>query len=274
MIDKEIVFTKALRVATTYKCPLNCHVCYAPKSNADMSDDLFAFLLEEGKKLGFESIGYGGGESLINKNQILRFLKMAKNEGYLNSITTSGYNLTIQYLKQLIKNGLDHLQLSLGYNRVNFYEKITILKDTKKVSYGFNFLVDPRRLTELPFVHKGFEQTDCSYIVYVIPKVNWELYHLRFTYDQARDYIFILSKIKKESKKQFFVGCATNFLRNQECLGLKEGISVSADGMISMCGYCDEWMYINSSLKDTINEFNKKVYTGKCMCTSKYMLSF
>ena len=260
----EIILTKALRIATTYRCPLNCPVCYAGHSDVDMDEDTFRFFIEEGMKLDFESIAFGGGEPLVNKDQIKEFLGIAKERGYDNAVTTSGVNLTPEYLDELVKCGLDHLQLSIGYNRQNFPDKMKLLDGTKKVQWGINFLVDPRKIPDLPAIHKALEQTDCEYIVYIVPRVGDELQHLRFTYNQVIAYVMILSKIQQLSKKLFFVGCATNFLRNQVCLGLEKGVSISADGKISMCGYCDRWVKVNGSLKDAINEFNENQFTGKC----------
>lgn len=267
------MLTKALRIATTYRCPLDCPVCYAESAELDMEEDTFRFLLEEGKGLGFESVALGGGEPLVNRGQLQRFLELSKGAGYLTAVTTSGFNLTESYLEKLTEMGLDHLQLSLGYNRRCFPEKLELLNGTGRVQWGVNFLVDPRRLDELPAIQAALAGTDCEYIVYLVPRVGEEHRELRFTYAQVLEYMMLLSHLKGRSEKLFFVGCATNFLRAQVCAGLRRGVSISADGKLSMCGYCDRWVEVGDSLEAAIAEFNRKHFTGKCEILEQYIWS-
>jgi MoaA/NifB/PqqE/SkfB family radical SAM enzyme len=272
--EEEVMLTKALRVATTYRCPLNCPICYAgDEPEEDMGDELFRFLLEEGRGLGFESVALGGGEPLANRAQILRLLDMSKGEGYLTAVTTSGYNLDGEYLAELAGAGLDHLQLSLGYNRTNFPGLLDLLDGNREAEWGINFLVDPRRVGELPTVHGALAETDCEYIVYLVPRVGDSFRQLRFTYEQAIRYILALSEIKRESGKLALVGCATNYLRNQTCAGLEKGLSVSADGRLSMCGYCDRWVELGDSLGESMELFEREHHTGECVISNMYMRS-
>ena len=101
---------------------------------------------------------------------------------------------------------------------------------------------------------------------------DYQLNHLKFTYNKSLEYIKLLSIIKKNTNKIILIDCATNYLITRSCTGLKNSIVISPDGKLSMCAFCDIWIQIKDSLKDSIDNFNNHHYTGQCECLNKFIL--
>lgn len=264
--------TKALRIATTCECPLSCPICYSPKKHVHMNLKFFERILLEGRNLGFESVAFGGGEPLFS-NEIEKFIEIAKNNDYITAITTSGFQVDMHKLSNLKSIGLDHLQLSLGFNRYISPGAFKLLTSQSDVDYGFNILVDPHRFNELTKLVREINQTECKYLVFILPRVSIEFNWLKFTPKLLVDYLMLLSDLQKSIDKPFFVDCATKFIQTQECPGVKHGVSISPDGKLSMCAFCNQWEPITNNLEKSILAFDINYYSGRCKCINNFLKS-
>ncbi|MGV8124113.1 MAG: radical SAM protein [Candidatus Xenobiia bacterium LiM19] len=80
-----------LMTLPTSRCNLRCSHCVRghPTRFDDMDPDLWARILEEGKMLGFSSVGFTGGEPCLHPH-FDELLDMTVKKGYTFSITTNG----------------------------------------------------------------------------------------------------------------------------------------------------------------------------------------
>ncbi|MCX7746930.1 MAG: radical SAM protein [Clostridia bacterium] len=141
---------ESLHIDLTTACPLACAQCYKDTSKGIvMSYESFTSIIKQAKNVGVFQIALGGGEPLSVKD-LPRYVKYAASSGAACTVTTSGYGLTPDMLKQLTDSGLNHMQVSLNgstkavnsYSRDGYDEAIAALGllSEGNVLFGINWV--------------------------------------------------------------------------------------------------------------------------------------
>jgi organic radical activating enzyme len=102
-----------LLVFPTYRCNINCNVCYVPRRDPsmDMSMEEISAVID---KWPGRSVMYAGGEPTVLEN-LPAILSMTRAKGKLPAIVTNGVRIADKrYLAELIANGLRGVSLSLN----------------------------------------------------------------------------------------------------------------------------------------------------------------
>ncbi len=125
-------FPLMVRIETTTRCNLQCPHCpnsilsSNPDFTSDMDNTLYFKIIDE---IACESPKtlvrpFGGGEPLMRKD-IGELIKYAKDKGIRNiSINTNGTLLTKKRRNELIKSGLNHIEVSIDAATKETYQKI------------------------------------------------------------------------------------------------------------------------------------------------------
>ena len=133
-----------LRISVTDRCDLRCVYCMKEKMDFLPKNQILS--LEEIERisdnfiyLGVKKIRLTGGEPLVRKNiiDLIGKLNLKKNKTSLEEITlTTNGSLLKNFAKDLKKNGIERLNVSLDTIDPKKYNKITRFGDINKVLSG------------------------------------------------------------------------------------------------------------------------------------------
>jgi PqqA peptide cyclase len=105
----------ALIAELTYRCPLHCVYCSNPPElqsrSFELSTEVWTRVLGEAAEAGVLQVDFTGGEPLARPD-LVELVRTARGSGLYVNLITSGLPLDEQRLAELVKAGLDHLQLS------------------------------------------------------------------------------------------------------------------------------------------------------------------
>ena len=123
----------------THRCNLHCKYCKGPHMNKDIpvqtrikmltSDfplPLYKKLLKQWVKHGLKYMHFTGGEPTLHP-QLPEFIKLAKQNGILTSITTNG-TTSVGLLRKLVELGLYEIRISIDTFNPLYYESVTGVK--------------------------------------------------------------------------------------------------------------------------------------------------
>ena len=135
-----------LRVSVTDRCDLRCVYCmhekmtFLPKKEVLTLEEIER-LCDNFIDLGINKIRLTGGEPLVRKDLIKLIEKLNIKKKYTNlkeiTLTTNGTLLDI-FAKDLKKNGIDRINVSLDTIDEKMYKKITRFGNLKNVIKGIN----------------------------------------------------------------------------------------------------------------------------------------
>ena len=144
LVDQFSRHINYLRVSVTDRCDLRCVYCMKEKMNFLPKSEILT--LEEIERLcdnfidmGVKKIRLTGGEPLIRKNiiDLIKNLNQKKINNKLNEITlTTNGTLLKKYAKDLKKNGIDRINVSLDTIDFNKYNTITRFGNLNNVING------------------------------------------------------------------------------------------------------------------------------------------
>jgi PqqA peptide cyclase len=154
----------ALVAELTHRCPLHCVYCSNPVELTDRARELpastWARVLREAAELGVLQVDFTGGEPLARPD-LPELIQAARSAGLYASLITSGLPLDERRLDELVRAGLDHLQLSFQGAReesANEFagaqahaQKLRVAEWVKRRRIGltFNFVIHRRNLDQL-----------------------------------------------------------------------------------------------------------------------------
>jgi pyrroloquinoline quinone biosynthesis protein E len=99
----------------THRCPLHCLYCSNPiemqRSQDELSTEDWKRVFREAAAMGVLHLHLTGGEPLVRKD-LEELIAAARDAGLYVNMITSGVGLTEERLSNLVKAGLEHLQLS------------------------------------------------------------------------------------------------------------------------------------------------------------------
>lgn len=241
---------KVFRLAVSYLCPFRCAICYAPHENVQTPLELVSAAIRNARDEGFDEVAIGGGEPLYTLQHTLKTIQWASDAGLLNAMTTSGYGLSEEVLRQLENAGLNHLQLSLGDGRVNLIAAYRFMTSVKRhCGFGVNLLLSPRLLRILPELIQRFDSDHLDQISLLVPKGNT---CKKFTEANFMHYAAILQQVKT-STTQLLIDCATQQTLHGHCDS--QGCTLFPDGTVSRCGFgCGPRLPWNGSLAEILSQ--------------------
>ncbi len=104
----------------TYRCPLRCPYCSNPMDLAahkdELSHDEWCRVFSDAEALGVVQLHLTGGEPLV-RGDLELLVKHAHELGLYVNLITSGIPLTRARLEDLVRAGLDHVQVSVQSSR-------------------------------------------------------------------------------------------------------------------------------------------------------------
>ena len=105
----------ALIAELTHRCPLHCVYCSNPlelqSRGLELSTEVWSRVLQEAAEAGVLQVDFTGGEPLARPD-LVELVGAARSAGLYVNLISSGMPLNEQRLADLVKAGLDHLQLS------------------------------------------------------------------------------------------------------------------------------------------------------------------
>lgn len=110
----------ALIAEITHRCPLHCVYCSNPGqltgTQSELSTEEWTSVFQQAGRLGTLHAHFTGGEPLA-RTDLTELIASARSAGLYTNLITSGIGLCGQRLQELVKAGLDHIQLSFQDSR-------------------------------------------------------------------------------------------------------------------------------------------------------------
>lgn len=156
---KEIISIapRTLSIALTNRCNLNCHYCYAPKSDHSLPIDFVKEIAAIFDKLGTLELTFGGGEPFMYHDitDLVQWLWANTKLGI--NITTNGHLLDA-YTVEKIKGNISSLRFSIDglepkYKAVkkksldSLVEKIQIISGI--IPFGINIIINEKSTSDV-----------------------------------------------------------------------------------------------------------------------------
>jgi radical SAM protein with 4Fe4S-binding SPASM domain len=102
-------------LAVTYRCNNDCAHCYNARERnfPELTTDQWKSILDKLWDLGVPHIIFTGGEATL-RNDLPELIKHAENNGQITGLNTNARRLMdMNYVKQLVDSGLDHVQITV-----------------------------------------------------------------------------------------------------------------------------------------------------------------
>ncbi len=102
-------------LAVTYRCNNDCAHCYNARARdfPELSTQKWHLVLDKLWSIGIPHVVFTGGEPTL-RNDLPELIAHAQHNGQVTGINTNGRRLSDEdYVEQLIKAGLDHVQITL-----------------------------------------------------------------------------------------------------------------------------------------------------------------
>lgn len=180
-----------LVLEVTYKCPLQCPWCSNPLNFDDytneLSTDQWKQVLRDARKIGSLQLGFSGGEPMLRPD-IEELVGEADSLGYYTNLITSGMGLNKDRLKELKKNGLKQIQLSLQHSNAakndamvgieSFDRKLAVIEDIKSMGLPMvlNVPVSKYNITAVGDIIDLAEKHKIEFVEFAnIQYYNWAL---------------------------------------------------------------------------------------------------
>lgn len=127
-------FVSQLNVIIGNKCTAQCDFCTnesSPKGKIQLASETCRNLVRQAKSLGFNRIGFSGGEPFLYRELLLELTEIAQNESLNFVIATNGYwgKDAIEahdLIRLLYKRGLTKLQISYDTEHAKYVKKDAI----------------------------------------------------------------------------------------------------------------------------------------------------
>jgi pyrroloquinoline quinone biosynthesis protein E len=156
---------QSLIAEVTHRCPLHCVYCSNPlemeSRQAELSTELWSRVFREAAGLGVLHLHLTGGEPLA-RHDLTELVSAGHSAGLYLNLITSGLGLTPERIDELVRAGLDHLQLSLQDSEAGSADEIAGTRaHARKIAlaglirryplaFTLNVVVHRRNLDRLP----------------------------------------------------------------------------------------------------------------------------
>ena len=117
-------------LALTYKCQNDCGHCYnEQKDKTELSVEQWKTVLDKLWTIGIPHVVFTGGEPTLYPH-LDELVKKSEEHGQITGLITNGRNLRRPgYLKELVRIGLDHVQITVLSHRESVHDNLAGCKD-------------------------------------------------------------------------------------------------------------------------------------------------
>ena len=128
-------------IEVTRRCNYNCLYCFREGLNTDylldMKPETYEESISQCREAGINKLSFTGwGEPLIHP-RIMKFVKIAKNEGFTVLVNTNGYYLS-RYAEELANSNVDEIVVSIDAGEEDPYRLLRIGGDLNQVARGLS----------------------------------------------------------------------------------------------------------------------------------------
>jgi AdoMet-dependent heme synthase len=285
-------------IEVTNGCNLSCKHCYGEfNGHKTLGEDEFCFIVKKLKTEGLETIHITGGEPLILKDGLLKYLKIANQYG-VNDVRLLTNGLMISEMSDSFFDSWSRIQISLDGLKQN-HDYIRGNGNFDRAWSGVRKLKTLNKQIDIMFTINSINFDDCKQLYKICKKENLNFSVEIYTRPKSNG---LLNIITKTQYKQIIDFCITNnihcndplvnvacknkrdsLMDKKETVGCLAGIAalvVDVDGNIYPCPRIRTKMgnILTESLDEIINnscfvQHNiKRDFEGKCGdCKYKYI---
>lgn len=173
-------------LALTYDCNNKCIHCYTggPRKTDELTTEQWFRVIDKLFEIGVPHVTFTGGEPTLRED-LPQLVKYAEEKGLVTGLITNGRKLSDSvYVDDLIKAGIDHIQITLESHREEIHDKITGVKGSwRETVQGLknaiatpiytltNTTLNKYNLEDIietiEFIHKlGLNQFACNGLIY------------------------------------------------------------------------------------------------------------
>ncbi len=184
--EKKLSAPLRMDLALTYKCNNACLHCYVEEERKveELTTEQWKRVIDKLGEIGIPHIVFTGGEPTLRED-LVELIRYAESKELVTGLVTNGRKLNDKaYVDELVKSGLDHIQITLESHIEKIHDKITKEKGSwKETVKGIkNAVATPvytitnttlnkhnikSILGTVKFVHSlGIEQFACNGIIY------------------------------------------------------------------------------------------------------------
>ncbi len=143
----ELTAPYRMDLALTYRCNNECHHCYnaRARSHPEMSTEQWKRVIDNVWNLAIPHIVFTGGEPTLRED-LPELVAYAEQKGMIAGLNTNGRRLSQpDYVKTLVKAGLDHVQITLESHLPEIHDELVNCPGTwKQTVAGVQNAVDSR----------------------------------------------------------------------------------------------------------------------------------
>ena len=113
-------------LAITYRCNNDCAHCYneRPRDYPELSTKTWHQILDRLWEIGIPHVVFTGGEPTLRED-LPELIAHAEQNGQITGINTNGRRLSDrEYLENLVKSGLDHVQITIESHDSNIHDSM------------------------------------------------------------------------------------------------------------------------------------------------------
>lgn len=113
-------------LALTYRCQNDCPHCYVGRAKGfpEMSTEQWKRVLDRCWELGIPHVTFTGGEATLRPD-LVELIQYAQDVGMVTGLQTNGRRLRdAAYLDQLLRAGLDHIQITLESHDPTIHDRM------------------------------------------------------------------------------------------------------------------------------------------------------
>jgi radical SAM protein with 4Fe4S-binding SPASM domain len=114
-------------LALTYRCNNKCVHCYAggPRETKELDAEGWMRVIDRVFDLGIPHVVFTGGEPTL-RDELPRLVRYAEEKGLVSGLVTNGRRLkNAKYVDELVKAGIDHIQITLESHDEAVHDRIT-----------------------------------------------------------------------------------------------------------------------------------------------------
>ena len=251
---------KAWQIELTTRCPLRCAMCvrqaYKGEGRKDMALSDFKKIVPYLKDVE-NVVLEGWGESLLHKD-LVECIELIKKEGARAGFVTSGAGLNEEYVRRLVRVGLDFIGFSLSgatpetHNRirvnsdfVKLIESIKLFRDltarTRKPRMHIVYLMLKENMAEVPLLpdlakEVGVEEIVLINIIQVANK--WQAEQKVYGSEDEKQFREILRKAERKAKRLRLSFVRSSLAPNEVAVCSEDplrSLYISVDGEVSPC---------------------------------------
>ena len=125
--SKELSAPYRMDLALTYRCNNRCLHCYTggPRETKELNTNQWFRVLDKIHEVGIPHVVFTGGEPTLRED-LPDLVEHAEGLGLVSGLVTNGRRLSdATYLDNLVRAGIDHIQITLESHQKSVHDKIT-----------------------------------------------------------------------------------------------------------------------------------------------------